>query len=286
MIRSPSFPASSMTPITTMSMTPRPTPASRAPCVTRFNRSTVTSATPITRSTNRSIIRLPTASNTVLKRLNELMVKAKPAYHKHEMLKPFHKTAEFCGTCHKVSLPGDVTDYKEFLRGQNHYDSYLLSGVSGHGARSFYYPPKARRKLQSLPHARCRQRGLGGEISPQNLAVWRSTITPSPRPTRRSVIGWAIEAGIDAHRKILAGSLRVDLFGLRDGGSIDGELVAPLYENSATVKAGETYLIETVLRTMTLGHHFTQGTSDSNEVWVEMTATARRQGDRPQRSSR
>ena len=83
------------------------------------------------------------SKNALLKQLNSLMVKAKPAFHKHEMLKPFHKTAEFCGTCHKVSLPGEVTDYKEFLRGQNHYDSYLLSGVSGHGARSFYYPPKA-----------------------------------------------------------------------------------------------------------------------------------------------
>ena len=59
------------------------------------------------------------------------------------MLKPFHKTAEFCSTCHKVSLPQEVTEYKEFLRGQNHYDSYLLSGVSGHGARSFYYPEVA-----------------------------------------------------------------------------------------------------------------------------------------------
>src|SRR5688572_31097544 len=53
------------------------------------------------------------------------------------------RSAEFCSTCHKVSLPHDVTKYKEFLRGQNHYDTYLLSGVSGHGARSFYYPEKA-----------------------------------------------------------------------------------------------------------------------------------------------
>lgn len=71
-----------------------------------------------------------------LRSLSDLMVKAKPQFHKTEMLKPFHKTAEFCGTCHKVSLPGELTGYKDWLRGQNHYDSYLLSGVSGHGARS------------------------------------------------------------------------------------------------------------------------------------------------------
>ena len=40
-------------------------------------------------------------------------------------------------------MPVELNHYKDFLRGQNHYDTYLLSGASGHGARSFYYPPKA-----------------------------------------------------------------------------------------------------------------------------------------------
>jgi len=60
------------------------------------------------------------SDNPVLAWLNRTMVKAKPAFHKQEMLKPFHKTAEFCSTCHKVHLPGELTKYKEFLRGQNH----------------------------------------------------------------------------------------------------------------------------------------------------------------------
>jgi len=60
-------------------------------------------------------------------------------------LKPVHRTAEFCSTCHKVHIPSEVTKYKDFLRGQNHYDGFLLSAASGHGARSFYYPPIAQR---------------------------------------------------------------------------------------------------------------------------------------------
>jgi hypothetical protein len=215
------------------------------------------------------------SSNTVLKRLNELMVKAKPAFHKHEMLKPFHKSAEFCSTCHKVSLPREVTAYKEFLRGQNHYDSYLLSGVSGHGARSFYYPPQAHENCNRCHMPDVASEDLGAKYSAElgGLAVHNHTF-PSANTAISHWLG--DQAGIEAHRKILAGSLRVDLFGLRVGGSFDGQLIAPIYENSTTVKAGETYLIETVLRTMTLGHHFTQGTSDSNEVWVELTA---KQGD-------
>src|SRR5207302_10555643 len=66
-------------------------------------------------------------------------------FHKKTFLKPeVHRNAEFCSTCHKVSIPQELNHYKEFLRGQNHYDPFLLSGVSGHGARSFYYPDKAK----------------------------------------------------------------------------------------------------------------------------------------------
>ncbi len=81
------------------------------------------------------------SDNAVLQYVNNQLIKAKPEFHKQTFLKPFHKTAEFCSTCHKVSLPGELNHYKEFLRGQDHYGPYLLSGVSGHGARSFYYPP-------------------------------------------------------------------------------------------------------------------------------------------------
>src|ERR1043166_351798 len=85
------------------------------------------------------------SSNAVLQFINNQLVKAKPEFHKKTFLKPLHKTAEFCSTCHKVSIPGELNHYKEFLRGQNHYDTYLLSGVSGHNARSFYYPEQSQR---------------------------------------------------------------------------------------------------------------------------------------------
>ncbi|HBO50615.1 MAG TPA: hypothetical protein DD471_01420, partial [Planctomycetes bacterium] len=62
----------------------------------------------------------------------ELLIKGKPAFHKRTFLKPVHQTTEFCGTCHKVHLPEELNKYK-WLRGQNHYDAYHLSGVSGHG---------------------------------------------------------------------------------------------------------------------------------------------------------
>src|SRR5262249_13669036 len=40
------------------------------------------------------------------------LIKAKRAFHKKTFLKPLHKTAEFCGTCHKVHLPPELNKYK------------------------------------------------------------------------------------------------------------------------------------------------------------------------------
>ena len=90
--------------------------------------------------------------NKALRWVNFQLVKAKPELHKKTFLKPLHRTPEFCSACHKVHLPPELNDYK-WLRGQDHYGTYHLSGVSGHGVTSFYYPPKAQAQLLRLPHA-------------------------------------------------------------------------------------------------------------------------------------
>src|SRR6202035_3436442 len=66
--------------------------------------------------------------------------------------------------------------------------------------------------------------------------------------------------------------LRMDLFGLKEGGTIDGRLLAPLRPQLTRLQPGSTYLVEVVIRTLNMGHPFTQGTVDSNEVWVDFEA--------------
>jgi len=72
----------------------------------------------------------------VLKWVNRQLVKSKPAVHKKTFLKDLHRSPEFCSSCHKVHLPEQLNHYK-WVRGQNHYDTYFLSGVSGYFAQSF-----------------------------------------------------------------------------------------------------------------------------------------------------
>src|SRR6185369_8903500 len=52
------------------------------------------------------------STNRILQFINQQLVKAKPEFHKRTFLKPLHKTAEFCSTCHKVSIPGELNKYK------------------------------------------------------------------------------------------------------------------------------------------------------------------------------
>ena len=75
---------------------------------------------------------------------------------------------------------------------------------------------------------------------------------------------------IEKHQAYLQNALRVDIAALRKEGRIDGPLIAPIRPEVPALRPGREYLLETVIRTTGMGHHFTQGTADSNQVWVEM----------------
>jgi tetratricopeptide (TPR) repeat protein len=219
-----------------------------------------------------------TSGNGGLRWLNRQLVRSKPAFHKKTFLKPLHRSAEFCGTCHKVHLPPELNDYK-WLRGQNHYDSFLLSGVSGHGVQSFYYPPKAQAGCNACHMPLQASDDFGAQVRDDTgeLKV-HDHLFPSANTAIPLLVGMPnADDVVEAHRKFLEGTLRVDLFGLREDGRIDGRLHAPLRPAVPALSPGGRYVLEAVIRTVKLGHEFTQGTSDSNEVWLDVTV---RSGDR------
>jgi len=209
------------------------------------------------------------SDNPTLAWVNRQLVKAKPEFHKKTFLKPLHRSAEFCGTCHKVHLPEELNKYK-WLRGQNHYDAYLLSGVSGHGITSFYYPEKAEANCNGC-HMPLRPSdqfaaqdfdGEGGLEAHDHQFPSANTAIPH----LLELPAWVNEN----HREFNEGVMRVDLFGVREGGGIDGRLTAPLRPEVPALEPGSSYLVETVVRTVKMGHLFTQGTADSNQVWLDV----------------
>jgi hypothetical protein len=232
----------------------------------------------------------------ILQWMNNQLVKAKPDFHKQTFLKPFHKTAEFCATCHKVSLPVELNHYKEFLRGQNHYDTYLLSGVSGHGTRSFYYPPKAKENcavchmpLQEVTDPAINFAGRNDPVTGKRMQFSHrfpaantglfSLLKDDPRFKDHAA---GFQKTIDMHADFLKGTaadgsdkkVRIDLFGVKPGNSLEAGTVKLLRPELPVLKPGNSYVVEVVVRTINLGHPLTQGTADSNELWVDFSATA------------
>ena len=213
------------------------------------------------------------ADSGFLQFVNHQLVKAKPELHKRTFLKPLHTTAEFCGACHKVHLPEELNHYK-FLRGQNHYDSHLLSGVSGHGVASFYYPPQAEPNCNGCHMDLLPSEDFGSRRFPEsdepNLTQVHDHLFPSANtgiPHLLDFPDWVIEA----HREFNEGVVDVDIFGVKPGGGIEDELIAPVRPGIPALEAGGDYLLEVVVRTLGLGHHLTQGTVDSNQLWLDVT---------------
>ena len=75
---------------------------------------------------------------------------------------------------------------------------------------------------------------------------------------------------------MLEGALRVDIFALHEGTDIDAPIVAPLRPRLPALRPQQNYVFDIVLRTLTLGHLFTEGTADSNQVWLESNGQRRR----------
>jgi len=209
----------------------------------------------------------------ILEFVNHQLIKAKPELHKRTFLKSLHRTSEFCGACHKVHLPQELNNYK-FLRGQNHYDSHLLSGVSGHGVASFYYPEKAEPNCNGCHMELLPSNDFGSRRYPESgqpeVTMVHDHLFPSANTAIPHLLGlpdWINEA----HRRFNEGVVDVDIFGVKQGGTIEDHLTAPLRPEVPVLEPGEDYLLEVVVRTLGLGHHLTQGTADSNQLWLDIS---------------
>ena len=248
---------------------------------------------------------LATSDNPILKWTHDRLAYLAPEPHRRTFLKPFHRenAEEFCATCHKVHLDVPVNDYR-WIRGFNEYDNWQASGVSGQGARSFYYPPQAQtcndchmpRVPSDDPAAK------NGLVRSHRFAAANTAVPFANGDTEQ----------LDAVQEFLrAGQVTVDLFGIArvaetaavsgptpgagdaptlsstfavgeesplfggTGVSVTGppaEVVAPLDVTPVAVRRGESIRAEVVVRTRNVGHFFPGGTVDAFDVWVEFEA--------------
>ena len=191
--------------------------------------------------------------------LHNKLVRSKPEPHRRAMLKPVHRTAEFCGTCHKVSIPPEVNDYR-WKRGQNQYDSWHASGVSGNTVRSFYLPAQAKTCFDChMPLVPSDDEGNdNGFVRSHRFAAANTTIPfLNDYPDQMEAVQNMLQSAV----------VTMDLFQV----TVNNRNYGP-EEKMPLIKSGDDVQLSLVIRNRGVGHIFPAGTNDSNEIWVEMLA--------------
>lgn len=199
--------------------------------------------------------------------LHDAALKARPAVHMRQRLKPFFRTSEFCGACHKVSLDVPLNSYR-WVRGQNEYDNWHDSGTAHNAARTFYLPP-ARRVCQDC-HMPLEPAPLG------DLAAKNGMVRSHRFLAANNALPF-LRGDADSVRRVEQFlrdfKLRIDVFAaVRPGATpAEDETIYGLDRAQLTVAPGERVRAEVVVRNLDVGHTFPGGTNDSNESWIELT---------------
>lgn len=246
---------------------------------------------------------LAVSDQPLLRWAHDKLLALDPQPHRETFMKPFmtDQTSEYCSSCHKVHLDVPVNGYR-WIRGFNDYDNWQASGVSGMGARAFYYPAKSS--------------GCGDCHMPKVASTDPSAKDGRHKSHRFAAANTALPF-VNGHANQMKavqsflkdGQVSVDVFGLvrTPGGQVleerqlagaeprlnstfavgeesmhfgagsavvttPVEVVAPLDKAQPALRRGESVRLEVVVRTRKVGHFFPGGTVDGHEVWVELEA--------------
>lgn len=241
---------------------------------------------------------LATSRNPYLHALDSFLTYLNPGPHKKAFLKPFMRgeSAEFCAACHKVHLDVPVNQYRWF-RGFNDYDNWQASGVSGQGARSFYYPAK------SQVCADCHM----PLVPSQDPGNHDGKVHSHRFPAANMALAYVNhdEAQMKATEQFLkSGFITVDIFavspvenkgtemhrrtsdapqamsGFAVGEEAEsaatgvirevGQIAAPIDHAGTKLQPDSTARVDVVVRTRKIGHFFPAGTVDAFDVWLEL----------------
>jgi tetratricopeptide (TPR) repeat protein len=242
---------------------------------------------------------LASSKNPWIRKADSFLTYLNPEPHRRTFLKPFMvNSSEFCSTCHKVHLDVPVNDYRWF-RGFNDYDNWQASGVSGQGARSFYYP------AQSMTCGNCHMPLIASKdpgnkngmvhshrFAAANMAVaYANQDQAQMEAVKKNLTSGFMTVDIFAASPVDEGSGQTEMrrragegpqlstmFAVGEeaesGGQITirevGKVAAPLNHANAQFHPGSTVRVDVVVRTKRIGHFFPGGTVDSFDTWLEL----------------
>jgi tetratricopeptide (TPR) repeat protein len=244
---------------------------------------------------------LAASRNPVLRAADYFLTYLDPEPHRKTFLKPFMRldSSEYCSTCHKVHLDVPVNNYR-WMRGFNDYDNWQASGISGQGARSFYYPPKPSNCVDChMPLVASRDPGNhNGKVHSHRFPAANTAVPyvngdqEQLRVTEEFLKSGFISVDIFAAspvedtpgqpemlRRSNTAPQPMSTFAIGEeaeqGGAVFlrevGRVAAPLNKADVRFEPGSTVRVDVVVRTRKIGHFFPGGTVDGFDVWLELT---------------
>jgi Flp pilus assembly protein TadD len=246
---------------------------------------------------------LASSKSSLLQGAEKFLTYLNPEPHRRTFMKPFmrEQTAEFCSACHKVHLDQPVNHYR-WIRGFNDYDNWQASGVSGQGARSFYYPPKtsdcadchmaevpshdpgnrnrmihshrfaaANTAIPTVNHDDAQEKATEAFLKSGFITVDLFSASPVESTQKGQV---EMKRRADDNLKLSS------TFGVGEeaeqSGPITirevGKIAAPMNAPGVAFAPGSAVRIDAVVRTRKIGHFFPAGTIDGFDVWLEFSA--------------
>jgi tetratricopeptide (TPR) repeat protein len=242
---------------------------------------------------------IASSHNRYIRAVDSFLTYLNPEPHRQTFMKPFMRDAEFCASCHKVHLDVPVNEYRWF-RGFNDYDNWQASGVSGQGARSFYYPDKSMACADChMPLVASRDPGNhAGQVHSHRFAAANTAVSYANQDQQQT----------DAVERFLkSGFITADIFAVspvdetknaspmvrrsdalqanstfavgeeaeQTGAAVlrdMGKIAAPVDASGIALAPGKTARVDVVVRTRKIGHFFPGGTVDAFDVWLELKA--------------
>lgn len=243
---------------------------------------------------------LLSSKNRFVQAADYFMTYLNPEPHRRTFMKPFMRqdASEYCSACHKVHLDVPVNNYRWF-RGFNEYDGWQASGVSGQGARSFYYPAKSSTCTDChMPLVASNDPGNHNGRVHSHRFPGANTAVPFVNQDQQQ---------LDVTENFLrSGFISVDIFAVspvKDTGTVMvrrtgeapqamtsfavgeeaeqagnavirevGQVAAPIDHSGIQLAPGSTARVDVVVRTRKIGHFFPGGTVDAFDVWLELEA--------------
>jgi tetratricopeptide (TPR) repeat protein len=243
---------------------------------------------------------LATSDNPLIRWVHDFVTEKAPESHRRTFMKPFMRnSAEFCSACHKVHLDVPVNNYR-WMRGFNDYDNWQASGVSGQGARSFYYPEKPLAcsgcHMQLVPSSDPAARN--GMVHNHRFAAANTAVpTANQDETQLKAVEGFLKSGfisvdifaatpaeeapgVQMQRRAAADHPQQAMTSFAVGEEAETaqqfflrevtKVAAPLDGGGTKFKPGSTARVDVVVRTRKIGHFFPGGTVDGFDVWLEL----------------